>query len=236
MVTARQAGTQAKQDASLGALNTIEQDMYRQIGMSQLSTERDIAKRRMQSLRSGMSSGQMAAQEMQNILAAQTGAQQIARNYEQQRMGLMTEFAGQKEMNEAYALKDLMDLNMQQQQINAQNNTAQLSAYSQMFSNSIPMQNEAQYGAAYTRLSTEDRAIFDMVTSGVIASDDKRAKDVMGKMGFATPEEADKGLGASWEKGLLPGLADTLSSGVAWALGFKDNELWKSGVQNTYRK
>ena len=85
--------------AELQELARAENDMYRAIGLSQRQMERDIAKRRQQALKSGMSTAQLAAQEQQNILAAQMGATQIAQQYNDQRYGVINQFAGATAQN-----------------------------------------------------------------------------------------------------------------------------------------
>jgi hypothetical protein len=78
--------------------------MYRAVGLSQRQMERDIAKRRQQALKSGMSTAQLAAQEQQNILAMQTGASAIAQDYAKQRYDTINSFAGVQERNYLDAL------------------------------------------------------------------------------------------------------------------------------------
>lgn len=95
--------------AEMGELARAENDMYRSIGLSQRQMERDIAKRRQQALKSGMSTAQLAAQEQQNILTAQLGATQIAQDYANRRYGVINQFAGTTAQNYA-------DILAQQQQ------------------------------------------------------------------------------------------------------------------------
>ena len=119
--------SQAQYDASMNELELAENNMYRSIGMSQRQMERDIAKRRQQALKSGMSTAQLAAQEQQNLLAAQQGAQQIAQNYADKRYGTITQFAGTNATNMANALQMQMQ-NNQTVQGNLMNAYAQLYA------------------------------------------------------------------------------------------------------------
>lgn len=95
--------------AELQDLARAENDMYRAIGLSQRQMERDIAKRRQQALKSGMSTAQLAAQEQQNILTAQLGATQIAQDYANKRYGVINQFAGANAQN-------YVDILAQQQQ------------------------------------------------------------------------------------------------------------------------
>lgn len=92
------AGIQARQQAAQGSVDSIESGLFDQMGRMQLNTERDIAKRRMQALRQGMPSSQLAAMELQNIQTAQLGAQEVSREYDQLRTDMATEFAGQDDM------------------------------------------------------------------------------------------------------------------------------------------
>lgn len=84
---------------AMDELQRSENEMYRAIGMSQRQMERDIAKRRQQALKSGMSTAQLAAQEQQNLLAAQTGATMLAQNYTNQRYNTINQFATARQQN-----------------------------------------------------------------------------------------------------------------------------------------
>lgn len=105
---------------AMDELAMAENQMYRSIGLSQRQMERDIAKRRQQALKSGMSTAQLAAQEQQNILAAQTGAAQIAQQYADQRYSTINEFAGASSQNYANVLAQQMQYNQNLEQFNAQ--------------------------------------------------------------------------------------------------------------------
>ena len=107
------AASQDQYNIAMQELDVAENQMLRSIGLSQRQMERDIAKRRQQALKSGMSTAQLAAQEQQNILAAQTCATQIAQQYTDQRYNTINQFAGAQSQNYANVLG---------QQVNAQNN------------------------------------------------------------------------------------------------------------------
>ena len=92
------AGIQAQREAMHESLGGIESSLFDQMGRMQLQTERDIANRRMQALRSGMPSSQLAAMELQNVQTAQLGAQQMAREYDQLRLEMDTALAGAEDM------------------------------------------------------------------------------------------------------------------------------------------
>lgn len=108
------AASQDQYNIAMQELDVAENQMLRSVGLSQRQMERDIAKRRQQALKSGMSTAQLAAQEQQNILAAQTGATQIAQQYADQRYNTINQFAGAQSQNYANVLG---------QQVDMQNNT-----------------------------------------------------------------------------------------------------------------
>jgi len=103
------SGIQQQRAAQQAQLGNVESTMYDQMGRAQLQSERDIAQRRIQALRSGMPSSQLAALELQNVQTSQLGAQQMAQQYDQLRMQLGTELAGAEGMFAA-------DINQQQAQ------------------------------------------------------------------------------------------------------------------------
>lgn len=118
---------------AMDELAMAENQMYRSIGLSQRQMERDIAKRRQQALKSGMSTAQLAAQEQQNILAAQTGAAQIAQQYADQRYSTINQFAGTQAQNYANTLAQQTQYNQNLQQFNAQQSANWASALAQVF-------------------------------------------------------------------------------------------------------
>jgi len=75
--------------------------LYETLGRNQLQNERDIAQRRIQAQRSGMSSAQLAAFEMQNIMTSQLGAQQVAQQSLLEMGALEAQFAGMEAQNQA---------------------------------------------------------------------------------------------------------------------------------------
>jgi hypothetical protein len=75
--------------------------LYETLGRTQLQNERDIAQRRMQAQRSGMTSSQLAAFEMQNIMAGQLGAQQVAQQSMLEMAGVEAQYAGLEAQNQA---------------------------------------------------------------------------------------------------------------------------------------
>lgn len=101
------AAVAEKRAASMQNLGRIEGTMYDVLGRQQLQSEKDIAQRRMQAIRSGQTSAQIAIQEMQGIQARQIAAQAIAQQYDQQRLELGTEFAGAENTNRQFMLETL---------------------------------------------------------------------------------------------------------------------------------
>ena len=114
------AGIQQQRTAQMQQLGTIESGMFDQMGRMQLQSERDIANRRMQALRSGMPSSQLAALELQNVQTAQLGAQQMAQQYDELRMQLGTELAGAEQMMEGDLMREMMQGRVDFEAIDAQ--------------------------------------------------------------------------------------------------------------------
>lgn len=137
LLSSMNQATDEKYSAAMSELQRAENDMYRTLGMTQRQMERDIAKRRQQALKSGMSTAQLAAQEQQNLLAAQTGATQIAQQYADQRYNTINQFAGARAQNYTNALQSQIGWNQQAQMANqtANNNWAQTiaNAYAQLY-------------------------------------------------------------------------------------------------------
>lgn len=102
------AVTETQYATAMDELARAENEMYRAVGLSQRQMERDIAKRRQQALKSGMSTAQLAAQEQQNILTAQAGATAIAQQYANDRYSTINKFAGVGQQNYATALSQQM--------------------------------------------------------------------------------------------------------------------------------
>ena len=137
LLNAQNNASDIEYQTAMEELSRAENDMYRTLGMSQRQMERDIAKRRQQALKSGMSTAQLAAQEQQNLLAAQTGATQIAQQYADQRYGTINQFAGARAKNYANALQSQIGWNQQAMVANQNaNNTwanTMANAYAQFY-------------------------------------------------------------------------------------------------------
>jgi hypothetical protein len=119
-----------QRQAGRDSLNQSTGAMYDALGRMQLQTERDIAKRRTQAQRSGMTSSQLAAYEMQNIMTGQLGAQQIAQQYRQEQSMMESQFAGAEDQTRAALFELLNNNNAQIAAVDAQRYAA--SAYAQV--------------------------------------------------------------------------------------------------------
>lgn len=69
--------SQYEQDVN-ASLASAELDAYRLLGQQQLELENQIASQRMQAIKSGVTSAQLASQELANMFAAQSAASSIA--------------------------------------------------------------------------------------------------------------------------------------------------------------
>lgn len=127
------AVSEQQYQTAMNELSIAENEMYRAIGLSQRQMERDIAKRRQQALKSGMSTAQLAAQEQQNILAAQTGAAQIAQQYADQRYSTINQFAGVNAQNYADTLANQIQYTQNLNQFNAQQSANWSAALAEAF-------------------------------------------------------------------------------------------------------
>jgi hypothetical protein len=135
-------GIQQQRQAQMEQLGTLESGMFDQMGRMQLQSERDIANRRMQALRSGMPSSQLAALELQNVQTAQLGAQQMAQQYDDIRMQLGTELAGAESMMAGDLTREMLQGRVDMEAIDAQRFTADTAAQMrQMFPNWDSMTN-----------------------------------------------------------------------------------------------
>lgn len=114
------AGIAQQRQAGMNTINQAEQSMYDMLGRMQLQNERDIADQRIKALRSGQTSSQLAAMELQNLQAGQIGATSIMQDARNQRMMMEQEYAGQENMNRYYMLEMLGQNNKDLAAIEAQ--------------------------------------------------------------------------------------------------------------------
>ena len=84
------------EQSSQAALAGSEMEAYRALGQQQLQLENQIAEQRMHAIKSGVTSAQLASQELANIFAAQAGASQIAAQVMQNRVSAADTFAKQR--------------------------------------------------------------------------------------------------------------------------------------------
>ena len=119
------AEEQAVAEQSLGQ---AELDAYRMLGQQQLELENTIAEQRKKALVSGTTSAQLAAGQLQNMFAAQSGAAQVAQSLANQRTQ-MNQTVAEKRTGVETSLYDYIN---QQQTIAATagaQNLAALSSY-----------------------------------------------------------------------------------------------------------
>lgn len=88
--------------------------------------EQKIRQRRLQALRSGATSAQLAAQELQTLLAAQQGAQAVAEDYLKQRAAIESQYAGYEYANEIRALEDYAQRMMHAENLQTQYDVARM--------------------------------------------------------------------------------------------------------------
>lgn len=138
--------------ATNAALAGSEMEAYRAIGQQQLQLENQIADQRMRAIKSGVTSAQLASQELANIFAAQSGASQIASQVMQNKVSSANTFAQQRAAvsGDLYAM-----LNTNQQ--TAANAYAQLAATQGSYNSYIqqPWQQYAASASYYNKLGED---------------------------------------------------------------------------------
>lgn len=77
-------------------LASAEMDAYRALGQSQLQLENQIASERMNAIKSGVTSAQLASREIASMFATQTGAAQVASQMAQNRADMANQFGQQR--------------------------------------------------------------------------------------------------------------------------------------------
>lgn len=143
------AEEQAVAEQSLGQ---AELDAYRMLGQQQLELENTIAEQRKKALVSGTTSAQLAAGQLQNMFAAQSGAAQVAQSLANQRTQMNQTFAEKRTGVET----SLYDYINQQQTIAATAGAQNLAAlasyagYANQYANNISgiMNAYDQYGSS----------------------------------------------------------------------------------------
>lgn len=129
------------EQATNATLASAELDAYKMLGQQQLQLENQIAAQRMQALKSGVTSAQLASQELANMFAAQSSAQQVAQNVLAQRADVANTFNQQRA-----GVTDSLYNMLANNQTTAANAYAQLGA-AQASYNSYMQQPWAQYQA-----------------------------------------------------------------------------------------
>lgn len=142
----------AYEQASNATLASSELDAYRMLGQQQLQLESEIANQRMTALKSGTTSAQLASQQLANMFAAQSAAQQTAAAVMQQR-GTM---ADQYNQQRAAVTGDIYNMT-NNNALTAANAYAQLGA-AQASYNSYINQPYAQYMAAMNAFNKDPNA------------------------------------------------------------------------------
>lgn len=143
------ANEQAVAEQSLGQ---AELDAYRMLGQQQLELENTIAEQRKKALVSGTTSAQLAAGQLQNMFAAQSGAAQVAQSLANQKTQMNQTFAEKRTGVET----SLYDYINQQQTIAATAGAQNLAAlasyagYANQYANNISgiMNAYDQYGSS----------------------------------------------------------------------------------------
>jgi hypothetical protein len=129
------------EQATNATLASAELDAYRMLGQQQLQLENQIASERMQALKAGTTSAQLASRELANMFAAQSSAQQIAQNVLGRRADTANTFNQQRA-----GVVDSMYNMLANNQTTAANAYAQLGA-AQASYNSYMQQPYASYDA-----------------------------------------------------------------------------------------
>lgn len=214
--------SQAQMEGALAANRSAENDLYRYIGIQQQNMEREIKQRRMNALRTGATSAQLASQELQTMLAAQQGAQQVARDYMQQRQAIEGQFAGYQQGNEVRALEDYAYRMTQADNIQAQYDVARI----QVDPSVAAVYIAESMGYDFESATEEEKLQFIDIATGVM-----EAQDFVPSSGGARASayaEPFKGSSASYSgQGIPAGLADNILGLMRYAAG-KDS---KAGIE-----
>ena len=101
----------AEQSAYNNELANLEIDAYKQIGLQQQELENQIAESRLKAIKSGTTSAQLAAQQLNNMFAAQSGAAQIAQAYADKRLEAAQTYNQMRNTNLTTSLYDMINNN-----------------------------------------------------------------------------------------------------------------------------
>ncbi len=163
--------------------------------------EQKIRQRRLQALRSGATSAQLAAQELQTLLAAQQGAQAVAEDYLKQRAAIEAQYAGYEYANEIKALEDYAQRMMHAENLQAQYDVARMQTDPTL----IAMEMAKSMGEDWDQLTLKQKQEYIDVVTGKLAATELSDR----------AEKTWKGLGYYWKRGGIPGIWATID----WILG-----------------
>ena len=141
------------EQATNATLASAELDAYKMLGQQQLQLENQIAAQRMQALKSGVTSAQLASQELANMFAAQSSAQQVAQNVLARRADVANTFNQQRA-----GVTDSLYNMLANNQTTAANAYAQLGA-AQASYNSYMQQPYASYDALMSYYNKDPQAL-----------------------------------------------------------------------------
>lgn len=110
-------------------LNNLELDAYRQIGYQQQELENQIAENRLKAIKSGTTSAQLAAQQLNNMFAAQSGAAQIAQQAMSDRLSAAQQYSQMRNTGLTTGLYDTINNNRQALATTGAQNYAVMGSY-----------------------------------------------------------------------------------------------------------
>jgi hypothetical protein len=127
-----------KQSEMDSLYSKLELDAYKTLGQKQIELERNISNQRLSALKSGTTSAQLAAMELQNLFASQDAALNINQQYNQSRFATQQESINQRSL----VTPDLYNLINQNKTTLANLDTQRYAAYTAARSYSPAAQSE----------------------------------------------------------------------------------------------
>lgn len=110
-------------------LNDLELSAYRQIGYAQQELENTIAENRLKAIKSGTTSAQLAAQQLNSMFAAQSGAATIAQQAYSDRLSAAQEYSQMRNTGLTTSLYDTINNNKTTLNTTGAQNLAATSSY-----------------------------------------------------------------------------------------------------------
>lgn len=110
-------------------LNNLELDAYRQIGYQQQELENQIAENRLKAIKSGTTSAQLAAQQLNSMFAAQSGAAQVAQQTMNDRLSAAQQYSQMRNTGLTTGLYDTINNNRQALATTGAQNYAVMGSY-----------------------------------------------------------------------------------------------------------